>query len=90
MVIYSELYERLIKDAFESTGNPTDSYLEDEVRIGSYLRGDKLACTILNNMAVILTENGKKDSARKYFEESIKYTPKDLEYPDPVIGLNQL
>ncbi len=90
MSLYSELYEQLIKDAFRNTGNPTDSYLEDEVRVGNYLKGDNLACTILNNMAVILAENGEKESARKYFNESIKYTPEYLDYQNPVIGLKEL
>lgn len=90
MALYSELYEQLIRDAFDYTGKPTESEKEDEERINNYLKGDKLACTILNNMAVILAETGNKEGAKKYFELSIKLTPDNLDYQNPIIGLKEL
>lgn len=90
MALYSELYEQLIRDAFEHTGKPTKSEKEDEERINNYLKGDKMACTILNNMAVILAEVGNKEGAKKYFELSITVTPSDLDYQNPIIGLKEL
>lgn len=90
MSLYSELYEQLIKDGFERTGGVTDSEKGDQERINSYLKGDKLACTILNNMAVILAEAGNKNAARNYFELSIKLTPENFDYQDPIIGLKEL
>lgn len=90
MVLYSELYEQLIRDAFEHTGSSTGLAIDDKEKVDKYLRGDRLACTILNNMAVILAEAGNKDGAKKYFKASIKLTPEDFNYNDPVIGLKEL
>ena len=88
--IYSELYEQLIRDGFKNTGKPTESEKEDEERINNYLKGDNLACTILNNIAVILAEVGNKEGAKNYFELSIKLTPDGLDYQNPIKGLKQL
>ena len=88
--LYSELYEQLIKDAFANIGGTSESYSKDKSKVNNYLKGDKLACTILNNMGTILAEGGNKVDAKKYFEESIKLTPDGLNYQDPVIGLKEL
>lgn len=90
MSLYSELYEQLIRDAFEHTGGSTGTETQDNIKVIEYLKGDNLACTILNNMGVILAEAGNKESARKYFEESIKHIPDGVNYQNPIIGLKEL
>ena len=55
-----------------------------------YLRRDKIACTISNNMAVIFAELGDIASARKLFEQAIELTPEGFDYPDPRIALEEL
>lgn len=90
MRLYSELYKQLIRDAFKNVGGATESYSGDEARVGEYFKKDNLACTILNNMGAILAEVGNKEAAKKYFEESVKYTPEGLGYQNPKIGLKEL
>lgn len=90
MKLYSEFYEQLIRDAFEATGGIGKFEERDEIKVNKYLKGDNLACTVLNNMGVILAEAGNKEGARNYFEESIKLTPNGLDYPNPKVGLKEL
>lgn len=90
MELYVELYRQLIKDAFEYLGGANGTFAEDKSKVGEYLKGDNLACTILNDMGVIFAEVGDKQSARKYFEESIRYTPDGINYENPKIGLKEL
>ncbi len=52
-----------------------------------YLRKDNVFCTILNNMGVIYAEAGDKESARRCFEDSIKFTPDGTDYPNPKLDL---
>lgn len=90
MKLYSELYQQLIRDAFKNTGGAGKFEERDEIKVNTYLMGDNLACTILNNMGVILAEVGDKEAAKAYFEDSIKLTPKNIDYQDPIIGLKEL
>ncbi len=90
MKLYSELYEQLILDAFEHMGGSVGLPIDDKIKVDEYLKENNLACTILNNMAVILAEAGNKDSAKKYFKASIKLIPNGLDYQDPIIGLKEL
>src|SRR5690606_1032911 len=97
MEIYDELYTQLIKEAGDYARSFEGSTVDegDTRKImplffnksEEYLKRDNVACTILNNMGVIMAEVGNKDSAKKYFEESIKFTPDDLDYQNPIIGL---
>ena len=88
--LYVELYRQLIKDALEHFKGTSKSETGDRKRVEEYLKGDNLACTILNNIGVIFAEIGDKKSAKKYFEESIKLTPTRLDYQNPKIGLKEL
>ena len=100
MKLYDELYEQLIKESCNYARSFEGSEIdEDNTRkvmpkffnkADEYLKRDKLACTILNNMGVIFAEIGDKESARRYFEESIKHIPDGLDYQNPIIGLNNL
>jgi tetratricopeptide (TPR) repeat protein len=56
----------------------------------NYLKRNSAYATILNNMGVIYAEAGDKQSAINCFKESILYTPDDLSYPNPKIGLKDL
>ncbi|MEK7566707.1 MAG: tetratricopeptide repeat protein [Patescibacteria group bacterium] len=98
--LYNELYGRLIKDAnkyarsFEGSvidkGNTRKLMPQLFRKTDEYLKRDNLACAILNNMGVIYEELGDRDTAKKYFEESIRLTPDNLNYPNPKIGLEEL
>ena len=59
-------------------------------KVKEYLKHDKVACTVSNNMAVIFAEMGDNESAKKFFHQSIDLTPDNIDYPDPKIGLEEL
>jgi len=82
--------ERKYTEAIEYLGGANGTFTEDKSKVGEYLKGDNLACTILNNIGVIFAEVGDKKSAKKYFKESIKYKPDGIEYENPKIGLREL
>ena len=100
MKLYDELYEQLIKESTDYArsfeGSEVDEGSTKKVmpqffnKSDEYLKRDNLVCTILNNMGVIFAEAGDKKSAKKYFEESIKYIPDSLDYQNPKIGLEEL
>jgi tetratricopeptide (TPR) repeat protein len=54
------------------------------------LTWNKIYATYLNNIGVAYAEMGNKDKAREYFREAIAFTPKGTDYPNPIIGLNEL
>lgn len=100
MKLYDELYGQLTKEAAEYARKFDGTTIDDNRarkimpqyfdKADEYLKRGNIACTILNNMGVILAEAGNKEAARKHFEESIKYTPDGLDYPNPKIGLKEL
>lgn len=97
---YSEVFDILIQDASEYAnkhGNPYKDQGDTRFILPSYfdlskkyLKGDKLACTISNNMGVIFAELGMKKAAKEMFEQAINLTPEGMEYKDPKIGLEEL
>ena len=54
------------------------------------LSWNKIYATYLNNIGVAYAEMGNSDKARDYFMEAIAFTPKGTNYPNPIIGLNEL
>lgn len=60
------------------------------VESDEYLRNEPATKIILNNMGAIWAELGDDSAAAKYFQESIKYTPEDVEYLAPKFGLDNL
>jgi len=46
--------------------------------------------TYLNNIGVAYAEMGNNDKAKEYFREAIAFIPKGTDYPNPIIGLNEL
>lgn len=54
------------------------------------LTWNKIYATYLNNIAVAYAEMNNNEKAKEYFKEAIAFTPKGTEYPNPIIGLNEL
>lgn len=100
MKLYDELYEQLIKEAADYARSFDRSEIDEGdakkgmplffIKAEEYSKRDNRVCTILNNVGVIFTETGDKESAIKYFKESIKFTPDGLDYQNPKIGLKEL
>ena len=98
--LYKELHDELVDEAGESAWEiPGTRIDEGDTRkimpslfteTEKYLRKYNMFCTILNNMGVIYAEAGDKESARRCFEDSIKFTPEGIDYPNPKIGLKEL
>lgn len=55
-----------------------------------YLKRDKVAAVISNNMGTIFAELGDNEGAKKMFEQAIELTPDREDYTDPKIGLAEL
>ena len=98
--LYKALHDELVDEAGEHARQiPGTRIDEGDTRkimpslfteTEKYLRKDNVLCTILNNMGVIYAETGDKESARRCFEDSIKFTPEGEDYPNPKIGLENL
>lgn len=102
--LYNKAYDILISEAGEFAHNQEGTYEDFEEngekvrkitpklfdKSKEYLRRDKIAATILNNMGVIYSENLDYESAERLFNESIELTPDGLDYPDPKIGLESI
>ena len=54
------------------------------------LTWNKIYATYLNNIGVAYAEMGNRNKAIEYFKEAIAFTPKGTDYPNPIIGLNEL
>ena len=102
--LYSKLFEILTAQATDHAHAQSGSFIDKmengkKIRIispkmfnetSNYLKKDKVAATISNNMAVIFAELGDFEAAKKFFEQAIELTPVDIDYPDPKIGLQEL
>lgn len=97
---YNAVMDQLCSEAAEFARSQPDSYFDirDERRFtpkyfeyaDSYLKRDKIASRVSNNIGVIFAELKNFDSAKKYFYEAIKYTPKNDAYSDPETNLKNL
>lgn len=96
---------KLYDEAFNTLASEATTYAHKQTRVSplsskitpdllaeskNYLKRDNVACTISNNMATIFAELGDHESARKLFEQAVELTPKDVDYPDPKVGLEEL
>jgi tetratricopeptide (TPR) repeat protein len=97
--IYNQVFSFLCKEAANyanKPGNFGDSGKTREIfpncfkDAKEFLKKDGLACKISNNMGTIFAETGDIDSAEKMFKQSIDLTPDDMDYKDPIIGLQNL
>lgn len=102
--MYSAAFDILVKEAnayagsFENIGYET---VEDGKKVWTdtpaffekakeYMKRDKNAAVISNNMGVILAELGNLKGAKGWFEQAVELTPDHLNYPDPQINLKSL
>lgn len=102
--MYSEAFDILVKEAstyagsFENMGYES---IEDGQRIWTdtpaffekteeYMKRDKTAAVIANNMGVILAELGDARGAKKWFEQAVELTPDYVDYTDPTANLKNL
>src|SRR3989338_3674805 len=85
---YSEAFDLLVKEAheyarvhegavvgIEATRKITPVLFE---KAKQYLKQDKIAAVISNNMGVIFAQQENFDSAKKFFEQAIELTPNNL------------
>lgn len=97
---YNKAYDILIRESVDYAKNFGGSEINEGKtrkvmpqffnKADEYLKKDNVVCTILNNMGVIFAELGDKETAKKYFQESIKFTPENFDYSNPHIGLKEL
>ena len=59
-------------------------------RFHEYLKRDKIASVVSNDMALIFARMGNCSSARIFFEQAIDLTPVGVAYDDPHVGLEML
>ena len=98
--LYRELHDELLDEAGEHARNIPGTRIDEGstrkimpslfTETEKYLKKNNLFCTILNNMGVIYAESGDVESAKKCFEDSIKFTPDDFDYPNPKLGIKEL
>ncbi len=102
--LYSQAFDILSKEAQEYAHNSKESYEDIEEngesirrilpewfdKAKEYLKRDKTAAVISNNMATILGELGDYEGARKMFEQAVELTPDGENYPNPRLGLEEL
>lgn len=102
--MYSAAFDILVKEAnsyassFENIGYET---IEEGKRTWTdtpaffdkakeYMKRDKTATVISNNMGVILAELGDLDNAKEWFRQAMELIPDHMDYPDPQINLKNL
>ena len=59
-------------------------------RFCEYLKRDKTASVVSNDMALLFARMGNCSSARIFFEQAIDLTPAGVVYDDPHVGLEML
>lgn len=101
---YSKAFDVLVKeanvyaDSFEDTGYES---IEDGKRVWTdtpvffekakeYMKRDKTAAVISNNMGVILAELGDLENAKEWFKQAIELTPDGIKYQDSYRNLEEL
>lgn len=102
--MYSAAFDILVKEAnayagsFKNTGYET---IEEGKRTWTdtpaffdkakeYMKRDKNAAVISNNMGVILAGLGDLNNAKEWFRQAMGLTPDHMDYPDPQINLKNL
>lgn len=96
---YNEAFDLLVKEAAEHAKKSCPVFESNEEKeispkylkmFNDYLKKDKRACIISNNMGVLFAQMGEKASAKIFFEQAIDLTPEGEKYDDPYIGLEVL
>jgi tetratricopeptide (TPR) repeat protein len=97
--LYNEAFNLLVEEA-RNYASKTEKVFQSEEKneispgylkkFNEYLKKDRQACAISNNMGVLFAQMGEKASAKVFFEQAIDLTPKGEKYDDPFIGLEVL
>ena len=97
---YDSIYDMLISEANKYARNVEGAFVDigktrsiapkffNESK--NYLKRERVACVVANNMGTIFVELGNFEKAKKMFGDAIEFTPDDFSYKDPHIALEQL
>jgi tetratricopeptide (TPR) repeat protein len=98
--LYNQAFDTLIKETSNYAHDSGDTVIDDEKsrkilpayfsKSKEYLKRDKVAAVISNNMGTIFAELGDFESAEKFFHQAIDLTPNNENYQDPHIALQEL
>jgi len=98
--VYDDVYNILVKEATKHAngieGSTIDAGKASTImpkffkEADKYLKKDRTACVVANNMGTIFAELGDFENAKKMFNDAINLTPNDFDYKDPHIALEQL
>lgn len=98
--LYNQAFDILIKEAIEYSHNSGNTVIDDEktrkilpsyfTKSKEYLKRDKVAAVISNNIGTIFAELNDFENAEKFFHQSIDLTPDNKDYQDPYIALEEL
>lgn len=102
--LYSQAFDVLVSEA-SANARMQEGTFEDNEENGKsvrkvlpkhfgeakrYLKQDKTAAVLSNNMAVIFAELDDRKAAKDFFEQAIDLTPEGEEYTEPKMGLLEL
>ena len=97
---YNEAFDMLIREATQHARKQEGAFIDegDTRKImpkmfeenKKYLKKDKTAAVISNNMGVIFAELKDYEGAEKFFNQAIELTPDGIEYKDPEKNLEEL
>lgn len=102
--LYNQAFDILIEEArayarksgqtivdFEENGKQIRQILPAHFdKSKEYLKQDKVAAVISNNMGTVWAELGEFETAKKFFNQAIELTPDGMVYQDPHIALEEL
>ena len=102
--LYNQAFDILSKEAQQHAHDSEGAYEDIEKRgekirkilpkffnkVREYLKRNKIAAVISNNMGTIFAKLGDYENAKKMFEQAIELTPDGENYPDPKTGLQEL
>lgn len=98
--LYDQAFDALIKEATEYARKQSDTVIDEGTAskilpayfayADGYLKRDKIACTVANNLGVALADMGDKTNARKMLLEAIRLTPEGFDYQEPYINLKSI
>ncbi|MDP3882534.1 MAG: tetratricopeptide repeat protein [Candidatus Staskawiczbacteria bacterium] len=98
--LYNQAFDILISEATQYAHNSGNTTIDDGAtrkilpshfsKSKEYLKKDKVAAIISNNMGTIFAELKDYENAEKFFHQSIDLTPNGEKYKDPYIALEEI